>query len=348
MRYARRLLLLLTALAAGMGHAGEPFTIGFGSCLRQEDPQPVWEGVRASAPDVFVMGGDNVYTDMGLYRLRREPARIGSAYRRLAEEPGFAALRARTPVYATWDDHDFGANDAGAEYPYKVESKRYFMDFFGIATDSPMREREGIHDAHWPGGQELGIQLVLLDTRTFRSLQIAEPTDDACPHRRWGRNEDPSATVLGEAQWAWLAARLAQTARLHVVVSSIQAIPEEHCFEKWANFPRERERLLTMLAAASAPVLLLSGDRHLAEISRLQRPGWRYPLLELTSSGMNSAREKGDPESNRHRALPGPIREDNFATVSVGGEPGELQLSLAIRSTDGRILQSLEAAYPAR
>lgn len=348
MRYALRFLLLLAVLSTGVGHAAEPFTIGFGSCLRQEDPQPVWEGVRAGAPDVFVMGGDNVYTDMGLYRLRPEPARIGSAYRRLAEEPGFAALRAKTPVYATWDDHDYGGNDAGAGYPHKAASKAFFMDFFGIPADSPMRAREGVYDAHWPGGQERGIQLLLLDTRSFRSRQIAEPTDATCPHRRWGRNEDPAATVLGEAQWAWLSARLAEPARLHVVVSSIQAIPDEHCFEKWANFPRERERLLGLLASASAPVLLLSGDRHLAEISRLQRPGWRHPLLELTSSGLNSARKKGDLESNRHRALPGPLREDNFATVSVGGQGDNLQLSLAIRGTDGRILQSLEADYPGR
>lgn len=347
MRRLPALLCLLLALGTSPTGAAEAFTIGFGSCLRQEDPQPVWEGVRAIAPDVFVFGGDNVYTDAGLYRLRPEPERIGTAYRRLAEEPGFAALRAGTPLYATWDDHDYGANDAGADYPHKGASKTYFMDFFGIPADSPLRAREGVYDAHWPGGRERGIQLLLLDTRSFRAPLVVEPTDAACPHRRFGRNEDPAATVLGTAQWAWLAGRLAEPATLHVVVSSIQAIPEEHCFEKWANFPRERERLLGLLASASAPVLLLSGDRHLAEISRLQRSGWRHPLLELTSSGMNSAYE-GKPEANRHRALPVAIRADNFATVSVSGAAGSLRLSLAIRGTDGRVLQSLETSYPAR
>ncbi len=348
MRYAPVILLVLAALAAGVGHTGETFTIGFGSCLRQADPQPVWEGVRSVAPRVFVMGGDNVYTDMGLYALKREPSRNGTAYRELAGNTGFAALRASVPLYATWDDHDYGANDAGAEYPYKVESKHYFMDFFGIAADSPMRSHEGIYDAHWLQEAPGRTQLLLLDTRSFRSPLVKAPTNDACPRKRWGRNEDPSATLLGEAQWAWLTDRLAEPATLHLVVSSIQLIPEEHCWEKWANFPRERERLLALIAGASAPVLVLSGDRHLAEISRLQRPGWRYPLLELTSSGMNSARREGDPESNRHRALPGPVREDNFATVSLGGQPGELQVSLAIRGTDGRVLQSIEMSYPGR
>lgn len=347
MRQILSLLPLLAVLWVANSRAGEAFTIGFGSCLRQEDPQPVWDGILASAPDVFVLGGDNVYTDMGLYRLRPEPARIGTAYRRLAEERGFAALRAGTPLFATWDDHDYGANDAGAEYPHKAASKVFFMDFFSTPADSPMRTREGVYDAHWPAGREHGIQLVLLDTRSFRSRQTPGAADAACPRRRWGRNEDPSATVLGSAQWQWLGARLAEPATLHVVVSSIQAIPEEHCFEKWANFPHERERLLVTLAGASAPVLLLSGDRHLAEISRLQRPGWRHPLLELTSSGLNSA-YAGKPEPNRHRALPEAIREDNFATVSVQAGDEGLRLALAIHGTDSRVLQSLEASYPTR
>jgi len=338
-------LLGVLLLGASLGAAADSFNLAFGSCLRQFDPQPVWSAILASKPDVFVFGGDNVYTDQGKYLLRREPARIGRAYAELAQQPGFAALRASVPVYATWDDHDYGANDAGAEYPHKEASRQFFMDFFAVPADSAMRERAGVYDAHWLEHQGQRIQLILLDTRSFRSMLVPAAPNAACPRKRWGSNEAADATLLGTEQWTWLAARLAQPAALHLVVSSIQVIPEQHCYEKWANFPRERQRLLALLADAGAPVLILSGDRHLGEISRISPPGGGHPLLELTSSGMNSARGiEGEP--NRHRALPDNVRQDNFATVELQWRNDELLATLSIRGTDARVLQRIEIAYP--
>jgi alkaline phosphatase D len=164
---------------ASCAHA-ELFTLAFGSCLHQQRAQPVWQGVLTTAPDVFVFGGDNVYADIGLNALRAEPARIGRAYAELATNRGWQALRARVPVYATWDDHDYGRGDAGAEYPYKHASKQFFMDFFAIPPEAPMRAREGIYDAHWLRHENRRIQLILLDTRSFRSPMIAGSTDAAC------------------------------------------------------------------------------------------------------------------------------------------------------------------------
>lgn len=331
--------------------AARPMLLAFGSCLRQQAPQPVWNTLHTLAPDALVLGGDNVYSDTGSYLLRPEPARIAKAYAELAANPEWAALRARLPLYATWDDHDYGRNDAGAEYPHKVASKGFFMEFFRVPADAAMRSRDGVYDAHWLAHDGRRIQLLLLDTRSFRSPLVSAPPDAACPRMRWGRNEAPDATLLGAAQWAWLAGRLAEPADLHLVVSSIQVIPDAHCYEKWANFPRERERLLSMLDGASAPVLILSGDRHLGEISRLPANAARHwPLLELTSSGLNSARVSTDaPEPNAYRALPTNVREDNFATIGIAWDGPAPALSLALRASgDGRILQQFEARLTAR
>lgn len=343
-RRLRNILLGLGLLAASAAQAA-PFTLAFGACLRQYEPQPVWKGVLAAKPDVFVFGGDNVYTDTGGYLLRGEPARIGVAYGELAANPDFARLRKDVPVYATWDDHDYGRNDAGAEYPYKAESKAFFMVFFGVPADAPMRSREGIYDAHWLEHEGRRIQLILLDTRSFRSPLVPGVVDTVCPRVRWARNEAPDATVLGAAQWAWLEQRLAEPADVHVVVSGIQVIPTEHCYEKWANFPHERRRLLGLLADASAPALVLSGDRHLAEISQLQFAEGQGALLELTSSGMNSA-GAGEGERNRFRVKPDNVREDNFATLSFDWTKSALRIGLAIRGADGGWLQQVEAEHP--
>jgi len=58
-----------------------PLNIAFGSCLRQWKPQPVWQGIISSNPDLFIFLGDNVYTDTGPYRFQKEPERIEAAYR---------------------------------------------------------------------------------------------------------------------------------------------------------------------------------------------------------------------------------------------------------------------------
>ena len=325
----------------------ESFVLAFGSCLRQQEPQPVWKTLQRLAPDALVLGGDNIYSDTGSYLLQREPARIGKAYAELAANPDWAALRAHTTVFATWDDHDYGRNDGGADYPHKAAAKTFFMDFFAVPPDAPMRRRPGIYDAHWLQHDAQRLQIVLLDTRTFRSPLVPATPDASCPRRRWGQNTAADATVLGEDQWTWLAARLAEPAELHLLVSSIQVIPEEHCYEKWANFPRERARLLALLGRASAPVLILSGDRHLGEISRLPADAEReWPLVEITSSGLNSA-GAGEGEQNRHRALPQNVRVDNFATLDIRRGSGAPVVGLSLRAAqDAAVIQEFELRYP--
>ena len=77
---------------------------------------------------------------------------------------------------------------------------------------------------------------------------------------------------------------------LRIIASSIQLIPTEHCWEKWANFPKERIRMFELLRTTDASgVIVISGDRHLGEISVLPLDYLGYPLYEITSSGLNSA-----------------------------------------------------------
>ena len=48
-------------------------------------------------------------------------------YEKLQADAGFQRLRSACPTLATWDDHDYGVNDGGAEYPKRVESQRLFV-----------------------------------------------------------------------------------------------------------------------------------------------------------------------------------------------------------------------------
>ena len=286
-----RAVLVLSALLASQAAADErPLSrIGFGSCARQDQPQPIWDAIVEAKPDLFLMLGDNIYADTEDMDVLR------AKYRQLGEQPSFKKLRQLCPLLATWDDHDYGANDAGVEYRMKRESQQVFLDFFGVPKDDPLRKQEGVYQARVFGPPGKRVQVILLDMRYFRSpLKKARSSGEKGEGRggAYAASDDPDVTMLSETQWKWLAEQLKTPAEVRLIASSVQAVADEHGWEKWGNFPRERRRLLQLVREAGASgVIVLSGDRHLAEISRLPADddlGLGYPLFDVTSSSLNT------------------------------------------------------------
>src|SRR5262249_27249356 len=152
----------------------------------------------------------------------------------LLAQPGYQQLKKICPILATWDDHDFGVNDGGTEYPKKQESQQLFLDVFDEPQDSPRRKREGVYDAKifGPAGQR--VQIILLDTRYFpsplRKLTKEEQTHEPGEGYRgpYGPDNNPAATILGERQWTWLTQQLKTPAEVRIIASSIQVIAAEH------------------------------------------------------------------------------------------------------------------------
>jgi alkaline phosphatase D len=68
MQRAMRLCWLSLALSAAMAAVAraddEPLSrIAFGSCANQDHPQPVWDAIVVTQPELFLFLGDNVYAD---------------------------------------------------------------------------------------------------------------------------------------------------------------------------------------------------------------------------------------------------------------------------------------------
>lgn len=338
---------LLSSSATVVSRADEKrlSRIAFGSCANQDRPQPVWEAIVATRPELFLFLGDNVYADTEDMDVLR------ATYQRLGEQPGFQKLKQTCPLLATWDDHDFGANDVGGEYPKKRESQQVFLDFFEVAKDDPRRRQEGVYQAHVFGPAGKRVQIILLDTRYFRSplkkgFKRGEPGEG-----RGGiylPDTGPQATMLGEQQWKWLAEQLKTPAEVRLVGSSIQFVADEHASEKWGNFPRERTRLLDLLRESqTAGVIFLSGDRHTAEISRLpatQERGPGYPLFDITSSSLNvpsgnltkaGIRFANDVNSYRIGLT---YFEANFGTIAIDWSKPDPVIRLQVRDTAGDVV----------
>ena len=350
--------ILLAAIMFGYGvpASSEPavsdYRIALGSCLRQDLDMPVWSAVRDRQPDTFIFMGDNVYADIGRYKRMDPPDNFDAAYQTLANESEFSAFRAAMdergrPLLATWDDHDYGLNDGGADYPHKLAAKRAFLEFFNTVTPAVTSlDEPGIYSAKMVlTDSGLVIQFIVLDTRSFRSSMEKRKNNELCQRGGWQFMTDADATVLGETQWQWLQDELTKPADVRLLVSSIQVLPTQQCFEKWSNFPQERERLFSLIQQTKANgVVLVSGDRHLSEISVLDREDFAYPLYELTSSGLNSAlkgRFNSDDEPNNLRALPNNITVDSFGEIDIVGQAPEFELVLRLLSESGDILQVL-------
>ncbi len=300
----------------------------FGSCLIPTRPHPTLDVAVRERPDLFIFMGDNVYADTS------DPAVLERRYAELRNDPAFQRLEAACPVLATWDDHDYGANDAGGDFPAKVMSREHFLDFWRVPADSPRRAHDGVYDSAFFGPPGRRVQIILLDTRYFRSrLRIGRIP--GLTHGPYVADDNPSATILGGEQWRWLEERLREPARVRLIVSSIQVLAAQHGWEAWANFPLEQKRLLETLSRTEASgVIFLSGDRHFAEISRLDAEGL-YPLYDVTSSGLNRKSPVDEPDRNRFR-VGGAYIGHNVGALDIDWDREDPLLTVRILDAEGR------------
>lgn len=324
-----------------------PERVAFGSCFSPWQPDlGIWSTIAATEPDLFLFLGDNVYAR----RETDDPALPGlrAAYAELAQNEGFAALRAATPVLPVWDDHDYGFNDAGASYAARESSEALFEDVWDVSPADPRRARDGIYFARTLGPPGRRLQLIMLDTRFFRSPLAPTPERGKPGMERYVPDPAPVKTLLGGAQWDWLERKLREPAQLRLLVSSIQVLADGHGWEAWRMLPRERERLFALLAETGADnTLILSGDRHSG--SFYQRDDLLSgPLVEVTASSLNKPlparlHPKVLAEAGPHR-LGAPVVAANFGLLQIDWPNRSLALSL--RDADGAVLRELILPFP--
>jgi alkaline phosphatase D len=348
--YYARLSQTLDLPRAPKGRELAPLTeirrIALGSCDRQDKPQAFWDTIDATDPQLFLMICDNVYGDPR-WTGDAELSTLRAAYAQLAQAPQFQAFRERVPMLAVWDDHDFGFNDGGAAFAFREWSETVFETFWN--SSDAVRARPGVYEAHTFGKPGRRLQIIMLDTRFFRSpLQWPDSDASATMPGRYVPDPSSEATMLGQAQWRWLEDQLRQPADLRLVVSSVQVLSEAHRWEGWGLFPRERERLLAALVRRSGGgLVLLSGDRHAAGLYHLDDVREPAGFHELTSSSLNApgssdmAAREPDPRRN------GPLfDQENFATLDIDWPTRSVTLS--IRDEEGEGLAEETVRWDAR
>jgi len=370
--------------------------LGFGSCHQQQKQTPIFDTISKGNLNAFAFLGDNVYNDEddcasfnnevcdfrrnleaqyrklervvtrlfigtdeeGAHNLLRNYGLLGEKLRRssfLEEIPA---------VIATYDDHDYGWNDAGgAAQPWRSKAVKHFKTFW--SSVSPLmqaaleRQKEevkrhtGVHDQKSEFGvftsHEFGtetdrlVRVVMLDTRYDRTALNTDPAREGAVF--YIPNADPQAHLLSEAQWQWLQREVAKPAALLVLGSSTQVLRQLNGGEHWGNFPLERERLISILTNTSAvekprPVLIISGDIHHSELS-----AWpELHMYDATSSGLTETwNQIPDPNSNLVDAS-SVVRDSNFGVLEVDWEKREVEVSFRDELGHARYRKALSFA----
>jgi alkaline phosphatase D len=307
--------------------------IGFGSCNKLEKPQNLFGDVAANNPNLWIWLGDIIYADTNDMKV------LAAEYRQLKTNPEYRKLRAKAQIVGIYDDHDFASNDSGKGYPQKKASKKCLLDFLDVPKNNPVRTREGAYQSYLFGKGEQRIKVIVLDLRYFRDTLVPDPTRQ----RRYQPNLN--GDVLGEAQWAWLERELRTSpANLNILCSSIQVVADDHGFEKWGNFPNARKRLLSLIARVKPKnLLILSGDRHMAEISKMELQGLPYPLYDFTSSGLTHIRS-GTEEANRFR-VGQMIVKKNFGLLKIRWEGAHPIVTMEVRGQQNQLFHDVSVRY---
>jgi len=250
----------------------------FGSCNRFQGNHldNIFYPIADIKSDLWIWLGDAAYLDLRIRPLTFVYAGekiIKERFQAVKNSPAYVHLRNSTEIIGVWDNHDYGLNNAGKNFPHKDMTQQLWLDFIDEPKESPRRKQKGIYESYYIGDSSK-IKVILLDVRYFK-----EETS------KW----KPKGTdLLGEEQWRWLEEELkGNTAEYVLIGSGIQVLPDDRIIpEHW--YAENRDRLIGLIRKYKVSgVVLLSGDVHFAEVMRYPcKEHIGYELYEFTSSGL--------------------------------------------------------------
>jgi len=228
----------------------------------------MWDTILKRKPDALLMLGDNVYIDAP-----KETLTTRYCYYRRQSRPEWRRLVAGTPVYAIYDDHDFGTNDCvpGPEIE-KPAWKRRVWNTFARNWCNPYYGGGKKQPGCWCDFQIGDLHVILLDGRYYRT-----------------RGMRPS--MLGPVQMGWLKRTLkASKGTFKIIASPVpwSAGVKPGSRDTWDGFAQEREEIFRFIETERVNgVILVSADRHRTDLRVTKRAGG-YDLYELESSKLTN------------------------------------------------------------
>lgn len=283
--------------------------IAFGSCNKTNLPQPLFRKLVEEKPELWIWTGDVIYGDS---RDMRVLSQLYASQLRQPEYAGFLATK--VSVIGTYDDHDYGEKDSGRSYPARAESMQLFLDFVNEPKDSPRRKQPGIYTGYRFGPAGKRVKVLVTDNRYNRDQPGAK------------------GDILGPEQWQWLEQEMMRVdAELLLLVSGTQVLPFKHKYEKWADWPEARTRLIDLMNRSPYKnIIIISGDRHLAELSKQSLSSGKT-IWEVTSSGLTHSFQEATEQSSPNSLRVGPLLTRlNYGILNIDWESANPAVSIEV------------------
>ena len=126
-------------------------------------------------------------------------------------------------------------------------------------------------------------------------------------------------------------------------MSSVQFLAYEHGFESWGTMPHEVEKFKKTIASSKAKgVIILSGDRHIAEISVDTIASISYPIIDITSSGLTHSYTSFSGEVNPYR-VGNVVSDKNFGVLKF--DFANNTVIMEIRGENNKLYQTYTQKY---
>lgn len=279
----------------------------------------IFETMAKENSDMMIWLGDNTYTREVDYS-----SRWGMNYRysHTRALPQMQAFLAKMPQFATWDDHDYGPNNANKSFRFKEFSKELFDNYWANASSG--QSGQGIYTQI----HHADCDFFLADDRYFRA-------DDRLPDSIAGM-PNPEKEFLGKTQLDWLKNALINSdASFKFICMGSQALNEATPYDAFHHYPIEYYQLLSFIKDNKIKgVLFISGDCHNSKVMRLERQG-TYPLYDIVSSSLTAGTYKIN-ENEKKLIVPGTMVEtQNYTRINVNGAAKSRQLLVEYILSDG-------------
>lgn len=300
---------------------GAEFVVAFGGGAGYVPwHERIWDVIASCHPLAFLWMGDNVYIDVP-----ENPNGVHYyTYYRRQSRPEFKRLVSSISNYAVWDDHDSAMDDVWlGPYTDKPAWKIPLLNNFKENWINPNFGTKE-YPATWHSFNIGDVEFFMLDGRMYRTNPFME-----------------NPTMLGPAQKEWLLDELAKsTATFKVLASGVPWAYDAKPGAKdtWNGFQKERTEIFDFLADHKINgVILLSADRHRADIRKIERENG-YTLYDFENSNL----------TNQHTAelVPGALYEYNakntFGTLTFDTKRKDAVVIYDVYSIDNEKLHTIE------
>lgn len=297
--------------------------IAFGTCPHRWGlgNQKQWTLIRRRKPVAMLLGGDIAVQDrnnhLGLHR---------ADYLLRDFFPAWQDFSAVIPVYATWDDHDYFANDRwGIPKGYTLRDKECVCDVFRRAWNNP---------SYGFGDERRGV---------FLRTRIG-PCDVIMTDERYFRTGE-KGSFLGDEQMKWLEAQLLDCKGPFIILSNGTMWTDyvSNGKDSWGVWdPEGRERIFNFIEKHRiGGILLISGDRHGARGFRIPRPsGFSFYEFEAGSLGGRTGPPPTKPEwDTQFYGISGKYAFGEFTIDATVPDP---EVTFRLIQDDGTIVHEMK------